>query len=292
MPDPSPLSPAVLARRARILLRLGRDAARVLPEAWARTSSFDEVETFCLFVGYSRSGHSLVAACLDAHRHAAIAHEQKTLLYVHGGFRGKLLSALLLRNTETVGHTRGWRGRRPYDYEIPWPWQGRVERLRVLGDKDGEDAACRFESDPWLLDRLRQAVDVPVRFVHVVRNPFDNVATMANRAAETGPFDLAAAVARYRYLVGANAQVLDRVGDAALTVHHDAFVAHPEAELGRLCRWLGLDPEPDYLAACASIVFERPRRTRDSVEWPAALRTEIEALIDRTPFLSRYSFDG
>ena len=36
---------------------------------------FDDVEAFCVFIGYTRSGHSLVGSILDAHDEAVIAHE-------------------------------------------------------------------------------------------------------------------------------------------------------------------------------------------------------------------------
>ena len=42
---------------------------------------YDELRAFCLFMGYTRSGHSLVGACLDAHPEAAIAHEAKIFEY-------------------------------------------------------------------------------------------------------------------------------------------------------------------------------------------------------------------
>jgi hypothetical protein len=35
---------------------------------------FPDVHAFCLFDGYSRSGHSLVGALLDAHPKITIAH--------------------------------------------------------------------------------------------------------------------------------------------------------------------------------------------------------------------------
>ena len=42
---------------------------------------YDDLQAFCLFMGYTRSGHSLVGACLDAHPEAAIAHEGKIFAY-------------------------------------------------------------------------------------------------------------------------------------------------------------------------------------------------------------------
>jgi len=47
-------------------------------------ADFSKLRNFVLFVGYPRSGHSLVGSLIDAHPHAIIAHEVKTLANVCG----------------------------------------------------------------------------------------------------------------------------------------------------------------------------------------------------------------
>jgi len=47
-------------------------------------ADFSKLRNFVLFVGYPRSGHSLVGSLIDAHPHAIIAHEVKILAYVSG----------------------------------------------------------------------------------------------------------------------------------------------------------------------------------------------------------------
>ena len=46
---------------------------------------FSQVQACCLFIGYARSGHSLVGSFLNAHRHAVIAHELNLLWYARLG---------------------------------------------------------------------------------------------------------------------------------------------------------------------------------------------------------------
>ena len=36
---------------------------------------FNNLKYFCIFIGYPRSGHSLVGSMIDAHKNAIIAHE-------------------------------------------------------------------------------------------------------------------------------------------------------------------------------------------------------------------------
>src|SRR5262245_36859172 len=65
----------------------------------ARRRTFAAVETFCLFVGYPRSGHSIIGSLLDAHPNAIIADELDALKYVQAGFNQNQLFYLLLRNS-------------------------------------------------------------------------------------------------------------------------------------------------------------------------------------------------
>ena len=52
------------------------------------------MHAFCLFVGYSRSGHSLVGALLDAHPEITIAHQVNGLkLVIEDNLSRRLLFA-------------------------------------------------------------------------------------------------------------------------------------------------------------------------------------------------------
>ena len=46
----------------------------------------DGVETYCMFIGYLRSGHRLIASLLDAHPNAIATHELDALKFVGARF--------------------------------------------------------------------------------------------------------------------------------------------------------------------------------------------------------------
>ncbi len=153
-----------------------------------------------------------------------------------------------------------------------------------------------LQSDPWLLQRLRNVVQVPIRFVHVVRNPFDNITTMAIRMAEgsnnINTSHLEAAIVRYFRVCEAVKDVKARAADTEVfDFCHEAFVQDPIKQLKSLCIWLGLEPSQEYLEACASIVFDSPRKSRYKLEWNKVLRQEVERQIKLFPFLEGYSFE-
>jgi hypothetical protein len=264
---------SVLARYPPALLRSVADRG-----------AFDDVETFCLFVGYPRSGHSVLGSILDAHPDAVIAHELDVLKLVRFGYRRGPLFSLLLRNARRFGRAgRAWSG---YDYQVPGEWQGRHRRIHVIGDKMGASTNRQLQRRPELAQRLRALVRVPVRMIHVTRNPYDNIATMARYSGDSLPVT----VDEYFSLCHGVAQLRAREPSSVLDVRHEALIADPRSTLRGVCDFLGLDPSPAYVEACASIVFDAPRRTRFDVEWSDALIGEVSDRLGEHSFLAGYSF--
>ena len=85
------------------LLQLARlELGKKMPE-------FDGIETYCMFVGYPRSGHSIVGSFLDAHDKIIIAHELNALKFIEAGCHFKELYWLLLYNSQQFSRFgRNW----------------------------------------------------------------------------------------------------------------------------------------------------------------------------------------
>ncbi len=56
---------------------------------------FEELDTFLFFIGYPRSGHTLIGSLLDAHPEMVIAHELKAFAELEKGIQpAKIFSKL------------------------------------------------------------------------------------------------------------------------------------------------------------------------------------------------------
>ena len=131
------------------------------------------VERYCMFVGYPRSGHTLIGSLLNAHPEMVIAHELDALAHVQAGFsRGQIFALLLDRD---CAYNEAGRSSQGYTYDVPGQWQGRFEKLRVIGDKKGGRSSMRLRANPDLLGQVRRVIGLPMRIIHEVRNPFDNI---------------------------------------------------------------------------------------------------------------------
>jgi glycosyltransferase involved in cell wall biosynthesis len=257
--------------------------------AWGarRNPAFADLEHFCAFIGYSRSGHTLIGTTLNAHPDVVISHELDAVNFVRHGFRRSQLFSLILERDQHFGTMgRTWSG---YAYDIPGQYQGRFERLRVIGDKRARSTVLQIAQQPGLLDRLRREVAVPLKVLHVTRNPFDNIATEARRHQMT----LGEATSWYQDICEAVAVVRPLLDPSELLdVRYESFATDPRASLAGICRFVGVQPAAEYLDACAGIVWPSTNRTRDAVEWSPDERRGVERLIERFDVLGHYTFDG
>jgi hypothetical protein len=249
--------------------------------------AFSDIAAYCMFIGYPRSGHSLVGALLDAHPQMVIAHEADILKYLQVGFGRRQIFALLVgRSRDFVDSGSEWSG---YSYKVPNQWNGRFEKLRIIGDKKGGSSTRRLTSHPELLDRLRRTLKVQVKLLHVVRNPYDNIGTICRRRRD---HDLDACIEFYVSLCETNARIRKQVepGDV-VDVRLESVIADPRGSLNGLCRFLGVEAAPDYVDACSSIVFSSPHQSRRDVKWTDAQIDRVKANIDRFGFLHGYRYD-
>jgi hypothetical protein len=122
----------------------------------------------------------------------------------------------------------------------------------------------------------------------VVRNPFDNIATMARRAGRS----LADARDHYFRLADSVAALKARYpAEAFLDLYLDDFIADPRGELDRAAGFFGLTTDSAYREACAGLVYPAPNPSREQVEWDPALVADIRARCAQYPFLARFDAD-
>jgi hypothetical protein len=247
---------------------------------------FDGLETYCTFIGYPRSGHSIMGSLLDAHPNVIIAHELDALRFLEAGFSERQLYYLLLENSRLfTQHGRRWG---QYSYAVPGQRQGKFSNLRVIGDNKGGRTTSRIGRDWRLLAKLRDTVRLQHRFIHVVRNPFDNIATLAMR--QTGG-DIIRAIEQYFFMCQTNDRLRRELGPQVLDFPHEDFLKAPTSRLAQLCEFVGVVGDESYLNACSEIVYRIPHKSRHEVAWPRGTREFIEREMAKYEFLRTYTYE-
>ena len=287
----SPIGAALrspLVRRADMTRRrivMGRRAA-------AAPNLFSSVRTFCLFVGHTKSGGSILGAFLDAHPRIVMADELDALKYVAAGFDSRRLYHLIdkaARRESLKGRVTA-RRLEPYSLAVPDQWQGRYDTIEVVGDVKAGIATQRLGHDPEALAALRRLVDpAAVRLIHVVRNPFDPIAVMTIRGGRT----FENAIGRYFANCSVLAELHEQLpGDTIEIVRYEHLVERPRAVLEAICRFLDVDATDDYLAACAAVIRGEPSRERSQVDWSDSIINDIETRVAEYSFLAGYTFES
>lgn len=269
-------------------LDLVRRHAITAYQNWADPTTFRDVETFCFFVGHTKSGCSLLGALLDAHPDAVVADEADALRYVSNGFRREQIYQILLKTSRREAMKGRVTARRltPYSLSVPGQWQGCYRTLRVIGDSKAGPTTRQLGRELSLLDRTEATMaGVNVKLIHVVRNPFEPISIMMVRGQRT----FENALEHYFDYCDTLVQVRKRVSHAQLlTVYYESFIETPEMYLRRVCQFLGLSPSGEYVDACLRILHSTPHRSRDRVEWTPARIDAVQQRMNEYDFLKRY----
>ena len=280
-------------------------------------SEISTVEKFVFFVGYSRSGHSIIASLLDAHPNIIIAHEYNLFRKWKGNkYQNRsFLYNELYRNSYNNAE-KGWRSsmknQKGYTLAVKDSWQGSFQDLLVIGEKSGAVTAQTYDNDPLLflqtLKELRNTVQVPIRVIHIVRNPYDMISTRllyadgkTRKSKVQASVDmkyvshgnLSQQVNRTIHVVQTVHELLSNCSLTSLDVHLADLVKNPEDVMDTLCTFIGVSCSGGYLKKCSEKIYSRQSQSRQLVEWPQELVNKVyEMIIKPHQSFWRYSFSS
>jgi len=254
-------------------------------------ADFQNVKTYCTFIGHMKSGGSMIGALLDAHPNAILADEVYALRYVQAGFRRGQIFSILLRASRRELMKGRVTARRltPYSWLVPGQWQGRFTSLQVIGDSTTGSSTQQLAEIPGLLENFRTIMGpVNLKFIHVIRNPFDPISVMMVRGKRTFENANEHYFDNCELLLNVRSQL---TASSVLPIRYEDFVNQPEKNLTAICNFLGLEADPEYLQACAGILHASPERSRHLVKWEPEWIERVESRLKKYDFLAGYSFE-
>jgi hypothetical protein len=248
--------------------------------------------TFCCFVGHGRSGGTLVGALLNAHPDVVMSNELNALRRLRLGMSAPQLFRLIYLVSRRQS-LRGSRGGGGYSYAVPHQWQGRYRELKVIGDRKAGATAYEILRYPETLDIVDRKVALGKKFIHVVRNPFDTITTTFQKTPAGGgqspEAHLDREIRNYYARCVTISGIEKRFGtDTIHYVYHERLIADPHGQLRLTCEFLGIEPSPDYLDDCASILRSSPHESRRKIAWSPRQAAVIRAQNKRFAWLADY----
>ena len=283
-------------------------------------SVINNVKKFILFVGYPRSGHSIVGSLLDAHPNMVVSnsyavfkqmlrdpnsHQSRAYLF-NGIYRNSFCNfyfGLRTANASVKG----------YSLRVENSWQANYnETIYAIGDKSGGNTVSTYEhnNDQKFLELYKQlmvTVGVPIRIIHAVRNPYDNIATMAIMDTNSGVSKLdldPSHLYKNQKLLDACIDTYFRRARAAqeiftllnltgkvIEMHSSDLVRKPKKTFAYICDRIGVTCTKEFLDIVANKVFPEVSKTRLLVKWTPAQVARVANEMKKFSFHQRYTFD-
>ena len=287
-------------------------------------SIISAVKKFVFFIGYARSGHSIIGSLMDAHPHVVIANELflfEVLPLLNGtsntALKEDLFQKLYSKSVEDSSGVRAesWKG---YTLTVEGLWQGRFDGdIQVIGDKSGGHMTSEYlrSKEEFMSNylKLKTSLSIPIQIIHVIRNPFDIASTRLavcdrknfktlkenflafKKKAVTkikNPSYLNTVIETLFNEFNAVSNMINFVFDneSIVEVHSCDFVSDPKGVLIRIFSALEVDVSVQYLNVCAEKVFKSVSHTRNMVEWSPEQIEMVEQKMRSYNFLNRYSF--
>ena len=286
---------------------------------------FNDAHTMVLVSFFPRSGSSLLGYLLTAHRNMVIANEPTkegenlydqvpiAALLNHILYTDKMryeeaekarLAEISEKSLSDNTEGRAYSQKTRYVF-IDNQWQARCESLHVIGVKNSLFLAETLLTENVLqeLKNKLKKINLRLKFIFTVRNPYDMIATdvmyWANnkrlRTVTEGDInkmldykvkvsfpDMCAAATKLFELMKPRTIFLNK---------HEDLVADPSEQLSKLCEFLNVSAMPDYLRDCAAMIHENPHKSRHELEWSAEQKDAVEKTINKYDFFAGYGWD-
>jgi sulfotransferase famil protein len=218
---------------------------------------YSQLRSFCLVVGADAEAVETVRSSIDAHPAALVTRGLD--LFKEGSLRFQKRGRFLRTVT----------GRLPAN---------EAGDHQLIGVSGGTSTLATLQQSPERLRELGDLVEVPVKVVSALRNPFVE-------AAAAGAPRVKMRELRARH------ETLMRIEDHGVEVLHVGFeelLGDVPGELTRLCRFLGLAPEPDYLRACGLRATEDTGLAGERRSLTTKQVRRVRVMVDEFPWLEVY----
>jgi len=214
----------------------------------------------------------------------------------------------------TVVNRRRVASAKGYTLSVNGLYQGNYEdHIDVIGDKKAGTTTSMLLNQPnkWsnVFNTLKSLINTTtLKVIHVIRNPYDNIATNimysfntkrqfgnAKQSNETFGVDFNIIDRKIKGYFSHYQAIIDAKKTYNLDIieiHGRDLISDPRGTLLKMCNDLRVNCSNNYLEICSNKVFKTESRTRYMIKWSNRHLELIQENIMKFSSLKGYSFDS
>ena len=207
-------------------------------------------------------------------------------------YASKEFFSILLKDRGIGANRKG--GANNKFYFIPNQWQGRIRQLSVIGDcSPNINIKILSGQNYHVLKSFKENIKVPLKFILLVRNPYDIISSRVTRSPKGTKKMIRLAFHEFIEYCTLIEKLLNKVSPAEVFVWClEEHIADPQQKLLQLCSFLDVESTQSYLDDCAKIFYKKPNRSRYLIDWSDDYKSQVATAIEQYDFLSGYSWDS
>ena len=241
-----------------------------------------DFKSFCLVIGNSRSGSTILGSIVDAHPNAVVANEtMASQSFWRGMSKGDILREIIENSSANY---RSGRQSEDYQYQIGASPESKSS-VCVYGDKIWNPATLLLHGDYHLVSSLENRLAARVVLIASIRNPFDTIATMHRRSQAPIKDRIRWFFMHCEALAALEEKTIE---PNYLISYHEHLIDCPDEEISRICRALRLPLDHQHLENVKRLLYKRPKQSGAAIDWTVADVEDVLERMQRFPFLSLY----
>ena len=275
----------------------------------------NRIKYFVFFIGHARSGHSIVGAILDGHPHVVIAHEEDLFHKMVDEYKHLVKTQIfnvLWRNSKAAATEELQLNKKGYNLFINNSYQGAYQsHIDIIGDKRGGMTADMIakDRDTWesVFHRLKTVIGLPMKVFHVIRNPYDNIATiiliksqttfhlmlkemkLSNETYSCDPQLVDDEINDYFLLHQGIEDVIIKHKLDVIEVHGQDLISNSRKAISDMCDFLGVTCDSHFLKMSSDKVFMEESEMRYKLNWRHDQIRKIKENVKKFSNLQRYA---
>jgi len=240
-----------------------------------------DIKTVILFIGYGRSGHSVIANILNSHPNILISDEI-------GIIKENLKSKTAIIN-RIINHGKKHPPRynsinkvEYKEFNIP------KTTINVIGDKHANQNTKYISRNFNLFENFR--VNSPnLKLIHVIRNPYDIITTkFIRRKNIRWKGSLNKTINEFNVLASTVKKL--KQNNSVLDIKLEELIYHPEENISMLFDYVGVKYNEELVKNLSGILLKKPSVTRNKLNWSKNQITTVQNIINIYDWLKGYEY--